>query len=243
VTADTTRAARVVAAVALGAAFTGYAVGLSQVSTTRRSPLAIDAPATASSRHESVAPLWSELASSRRGPNADLRTRVPAAPALARDGDPTPADADPAARARALARRAERRAYDGAPPVIPHPVDARSVSACLACHEHGLRLGELSAPPMPHEPFASCTQCHAPGAPPELARQATPWPANAFAGLAAPAGGERAWAGAPPVIPHSTWLRSECLSCHGPNGAAGLRSTHPWRQSCTQCHAARVRSP
>lgn len=238
--ADTGRAARVVVAVALGVAFTGYAVGLAQVSSAARPAPAASAAAPA---HADVAPLWSQLASARRGPNAALRTRVPDASRPGRDADPAPADADPAARQRSLARRAERRAYDGAPPVIPHPVDARTVTACLACHEHGLRLGELTASPMPHESYTSCTQCHAPVAPRELAQQATPWPASTFEGLAAPVTGERAWTGAPPVISHGTWMREDCLSCHGPNGANGLRSTHPWRQSCTQCHATRGRSP
>lgn len=241
--ADTGRAARVVAVMALGVALTGYAVGLAQVSTSPRPFVASGGPAPTTS-HTGVAPLWSELASARRGPNAGFRTRVPATARPSRDDDPAPADADAEARARSLARRAERRAYDGAPPVIPHPVDARSVGACLACHEHGLRLGPLTASPMPHAAYTSCTQCHAPGAPQALAQQATPWPpASTFEGLAAPVTGERAWTGAPPVISHGTLMREDCLSCHGPNGAAGLRSTHPWRQSCTQCHATRARSP
>ncbi|HRC56557.1 MAG TPA: hypothetical protein PKU97_11575, partial [Kofleriaceae bacterium] len=60
---------------------------------------------------------------------------------------------------------------------------------------------------------------------------------SAFVGLPAPGRGERAWPGAPPTIPHTTWMRERCDSCHGVWGASGLRSTHPWRQSCTQCHA------
>ncbi|MBX3466599.1 MAG: hypothetical protein KF878_06840 [Planctomycetes bacterium] len=124
--------------------------------------------------------------------------------------------------------------------MIPHPVDARSVASCLACHEHGLRVGDVSAPALPHAPYASCTQCHTPAHPLEAASGA---PGNAFVGLRPEAARERAWPGAPPVIPHGTWLREDCLSCHGPAGPAGLQATHPWRQSCTQCHAPRASSP
>lgn len=239
--ADAGRAARVLAAAALGVALTGYAVGLSQVG----APTAVALPVATGPAPalEGVAPLWSEHGTRRRGPNAAFATRVPAGAAPARTAS-APDDADPAARAASLRRRAERRAYDGAPPVIPHPVDPTSVAACLACHEHGLRLGDLVASPMPHAAYASCTQCHAPAAPSALSAAAGPpltW--NAFEGLPAPDGGERAWTGAPPVIPHATWMRDDCMSCHGPNGAAGLRTTHPWRQSCTQCHAPRTQSP
>lgn len=240
--AHTRDVASLIGAACLGLALTGYALGLAQVSRGSSAPGASPHVATAQAGSVEVAPAWSQLGSSRRGPNAGYRTRVPATGAPARDAAPG-ADLDPAARAEALARRAERRAYDGAPPVIPHPVEARAMSACLACHEHGLRLGAQSAPAIPHPPYASCTQCHAPAAPDALAAQARPWPANGFQGLSAPQGGERAWPGAPPVIPHATWMRQECLSCHGANGAAALRSTHPWRQSCTQCHAPRTRSP
>ncbi|MBK6532709.1 MAG: hypothetical protein IPF99_24875 [Deltaproteobacteria bacterium] len=31
-------------------------------------------------------------------------------------------------------------------------------------------------------------------------------------------------------------MRGRCESCHGVL-SQGIRSTHPWRESCTQCHA------
>lgn len=231
------RAASVGLAVALGVALSGYAVGRAQVAG-GPAELRSSRPAGAAG----VAPAWSELALGRRGPNAAHHTRVPETAPPARSAAPSPQSA--AEREAALTARAARRAYDGAPPVVPHPVDPTSVSACLTCHEHGLRLGAVVAPALPHRPFTSCTQCHAPSAPPALAERArAALPPNGFDGLAAPAGGERAWAGAPPVMPHSTWMREACMSCHGPNGTAGLRTSHPWRMSCTQCHAARARSP
>jgi cytochrome c-type protein NapB len=27
------------------------------------------------------------------------------------------------------------------------------------------------------------------------------------------------------------------MSCHGYTGLQGIRTTHPWRQNCQQCHA------
>ena len=47
----------------------------------------------------------------------------------------------------------------------------------------------------------------------------------------------RASSVAPPVMPHSTLMRVNCLACHGPNGYRGLRTTHPERLNCVQCHA------
>ncbi|MEZ4361335.1 MAG: nitrate reductase cytochrome c-type subunit [Kofleriaceae bacterium] len=153
-------------------------------------------------------------------------------------------------RAAALARRAARRAYDGAPPIIPHEIDQLAAPACLTCHDRGVSLAGVFAPRMSHEPRASCVQCHvaARGSPEGLAAASGPggpdartfagWQEEtAFVGLAAPLAGSRAWPGAPPMIPHTTWMRERCASCHGPAGVVGLRTPHPWRQSCTQCHA------
>jgi cytochrome c-type protein NapB len=63
-----------------------------------------------------------------------------------------------------------------------------------------------------------------------------PLAGNSFVGLNPPLKGTRAWPLAPPTIPHSTLMRSDCLSCHGPQGLYGLRTPHPERQSCVQCH-------
>lgn len=146
--------------------------------------------------------------------------------------------ADEIARAAAITQRMERRAYDGAPPTVPHPVAQRDAPSCLVCHRDGLDVAGRVAPAIPHAELGNCLQCHVvssapmPGdaLPGDLSRN------NSFAGLAPPGRGERAWPVAPPTIPHATLMRARCESCHGVY-AAGLRSTHPWRQSCTQCHA------
>jgi nitrate reductase (cytochrome), electron transfer subunit len=142
-------------------------------------------------------------------------------------------------RVEALEERTLLRAFAGAPPVIPHPTSDAAAPACLACHSEGARLGSLVARRIPHAAYASCTQCHVAAVGPfgsEDSRHATAY-ASRFEPLAAPVIGTRAWMGAPPTIPHSTLMRSECLACHGPGGRAGLRSSHPQRASCLQCHA------
>lgn len=133
--------------------------------------------------------------------------------------------------------RASRRAYNGAPPIIPHPVENTNDAACYACHSQGVKLAGLKASVMSHQFLGNCVQCHAPGAPPPF----QDWDAavaSSFVGLPAPTEGKRAYSGAPPTIPHSQWMRENCNACHGgPYGWAGMESTHPWRTNCTQCHA------
>ncbi len=158
-----------------------------------------------------------------------------------RGGDPdlfaAVAPQTPVDRSAALTRRAARRAYDGAPPMVPHAVDQLAVPACLACHLDGVRVAGIGAPVMSHPPQTSCLQCHVVMNDPRRGVVTPPLPDSTFVGLSAPQDGARAWNGAPPTIPHTTWMRERCDSCHGTGGLHGVRSTHPWRQSCTQCHA------
>ncbi|MBI2393594.1 MAG: diheme cytochrome c precursor [Deltaproteobacteria bacterium] len=139
-------------------------------------------------------------------------------------------------RAATLAKRASRRAFDGAPPTIPHRIGQQGPLDCVACHGTGLKIGALVAPKMSHQQFSSCTQCHATKDDPRPGAPAVAKPDNEFAGLKAWGRGSRAWDGAPPTIPHPTAMRGDCTSCHGWFGGQGLKTPHPWRQSCTQCH-------
>ncbi|MHC5113014.1 MAG: nitrate reductase cytochrome c-type subunit [Planctomycetota bacterium] len=179
--------------------------------------------------HPSVT--YAEMRTLDLGPNAGFRTTI------ADLGAPEPETLDePVPQSEtlvALAQRADLRAYNGAPPVIPHAVDQIDSASCLACHRAGLRTGDVRAGRMPHEEYASCTQCHVERSAPPTALLAL----NTFDGTPAPTGGTRAWTGAPPTIPHATIMRSDCMSCHGPSGPLGLRTSHPERLSCTQCHA------
>ncbi len=157
-----------------------------------------------------------------------------------------------------LSDRQTRRAYDGAPPTVPHPIDQLDSVGCMACHGEGLRSNSLRAGKIPHPFYAGCTQCHVE----QQARFAIVSATfeNTFVGVAAPTHGGRAASGAspvvphttwmrealenrnpavdwvPPVVPHTTWMRNDCLSCHGRTAASGMESSHPWRAHCLQCH-------
>jgi cytochrome c-type protein NapB len=149
-----------------------------------------------------------------------------------------PVQLDPAAYAADVRARGVGRAYDGAPPTIPHAVDEHGAPACLACHESGLRVEARVAPVMSHQAYTSCLQCHAlQNAGPPTREPLAPSVAieSSFVGLASPGRGERAWPGAPPQIPHRSFMRERCASCHGV-WAGGLASSHPYRQNCQQCH-------
>jgi cytochrome c-type protein NapB len=141
----------------------------------------------------------------------------------------------PAEKTAALQRREQNRAFNGAPPTIPHAVDQTSTAACIACHGEGVKTQTLRIPRMSHQFLANCTQCHVEESPRHMTTSLLC--ESSFTGLPAPTGGSRAYLGAPPQIPHSTWMRSDCMSCHGYAGPQGIRTTHPWRKNCTQCHA------
>lgn len=149
---------------------------------------------------------------------------------------------DKAALQRYLGERQARRAYDGAPPTIPHPVRQNSASECLACHGQDLKLGKKVAGSLPHDSLTNCNQCHVPSNGPfpgkfEVAKDPREVE-NSFNGQPSPNGGNRAWSIAPPQVPHTSWMRENCLACHGSKAAYPMRSSHPERQNCSQCHAA-----
>lgn len=135
----------------------------------------------------------------------------------------------------ALSMRRKNRAFNGAPPTVPHPIAELSAESCVACHSEGTKSATLRIPKMSHPVLTNCTQCHVGVALPDMVNAMVR--ENHFIGLAAPEGGPKAFAGAPPQIPHATWMRDECLSCHGQASYRGLQTTHPWRQNCQQCHA------
>ena len=42
---------------------------------------------------------------------------------------------------------------------------------------------------------------------------------------------------APPTIPHKTFMRENCVACHaGPAAREEIRTSHPERRRCRQCH-------
>ena len=132
----------------------------------------------------------------------------------------------------------KRRAYLGAPPMVPHAVVEKNgkMENCLSCHGKGGYVPKYQAyaPVTPHPTYANCVQCHVPQTtttlfkptkwtktkPPQLRR--TPLP------------------GGPPPIPHALQLRTNCNACHaGPGSVRELRTPHPDRTNCLQCHVPR----
>ena len=145
-------------------------------------------------------------------------------------------DGAPVAVARTMAQRADGRAYDGAPPVIPHAI----VGECITCHDDDGReiAGIGVAPASPHGSaaaagaFRRCLQCHA------SSQTSAVMVSSRFNGLPqGPWKGGRATPGAPPTIPHTLQLRENCLTCHaGQASRVEIRTSHPDRPRCRQCH-------
>ncbi len=219
------------AAVALALALIGFVAG------TRDAAYETNAPApTRAIPSAGAAPAasYTDLRDTARGPNAQWTATLSP---LSKETKSRGWDSYVGAREDERERRASRRAYDGAPPVVPHPIDQRDAPSCLACHADGVALpdGRVAAP-MSHDAYTSCVQCHAASRAPSPLTN-TPGVANHFEGAHAAGPGSRAWPGAPPTIPHDTLMRSRCTSCHGAHSAQGLASSHPERQACVQCHA------
>lgn len=166
----------------------------------------------------------------------------------------------PQAHARSPEIYRRLRAYPGAPPRIPHGLTEEEFLAtgCNVCHRRGgwvARFGTY-APVTPHPEYASCLQCHAPLD--ELVGRARPASADALvcdqchidpdrplATFVAidwrpaewPETDRQAMEGSPHVIPHDVELRNDCVACHaGPGAVVGLRTDHPERVNCRQCH-------
>ena len=133
--------------------------------------------------------------------------------------------------------RAERRLYDGAPPVISH-IDFGT--DCSGCHKNpGVSMrGVGFAPPSPHlessvEAFtARCRQCHV------YSTSGDFFVDNSFVGLPQNMrlGGQLNPI-SPPRFPHRILMRENCLACHaGPAVRQEIATTHPERIRCRQCH-------
>jgi cytochrome c-type protein NapB len=133
--------------------------------------------------------------------------------------------------------RSARRAYDGAPPVIPH---ATFNMACVGCHtDQGIFVPDVGfAPAMPHlqtpglSRASNCRQCHV------FREVEGVFAESGFQGrLQDLRRGERMYAHAPPVVPHPSFMREDCAACHtGPAAREELRCSHPERIRCAQCH-------
>jgi cytochrome c-type protein NapB len=155
------------------------------------------------------------------------------------------------------------RAYPGAPPSIPHELTADEfrTGTCTTCHERGGYSKRFTAyvPVTPHPGGAPCLQCHV-GGDNEMAVSLVSSDPNRRCQPCHGVGGRpqadvqamlerriEAWpqlapktpGRAPPPIPHDLQSRGNCLACHtGPAAVAEIRTTHPERADCRQCHVA-----
>jgi nitrate reductase (cytochrome), electron transfer subunit len=167
-----------------------------------------------------------------------------------------------AAHPRTLKTFRYLRAYPGAPPRIPHgftPTEFRT-GACQTCHERGGYSRRFAAyvPVTPHpemgiclqchaldeavtgislpssDPNSRCAQCHGMGGSPPPYDTALQWRTTSWPQLS-----RRTPDRGPPPIPHGVQGRANCLPCHaGPGAVAEIRTTHPERADCRQCHIA-----
>lgn len=230
----TIRWLNVVLAVTIGVAFLGFIQGVGTgAGTIVRTGATYSQPA----RDTSAEPAYSygELLYNRRGPNRSWSTDL--ATVLTQPASRAPAAASLVKRPSATANRAKHRAFAGAPPTVPHPIETRGTAACIDCHSRGLQIADVRAPAMSHVVYVSCNQCHVEQT--NARFDATDWASagtNSFAGLASTGKGPRLYDGSPPVVPHTTLMRERCISCHGPRGEDGLRTSHPERHNCNQCH-------
>lgn len=139
-----------------------------------------------------------------------------------------------------LEARSKNRAYDGAPPTIPHDIVSNSSKSCMACHspDTNLLIGDKRPSAMSHAYYANCTQCHVPD---DGLRQITDeqrlQASSIFSGIQTKGKGSRAYHGAPPTLPHPVFMRQNCMSCHGSSRPNAIRTSHPQRHNCLQCHA------
>ena len=173
----------------------------------------------------------------------------------------TPAfEGDSTAHVRSLDMYQRLRAYPGGPPRVPHGLTDEEFrgTRCNICHLRGGWVARFStyAPVTPHPELSSCLQCHVaqdtlvgrplpttgdsiacqqchidPDAAPatfvESEWVTVPWPETDL----------QAMPGSPHRIPHDFQTRSNCLACHsGPGAVVDLRTDHPERVNCRQCH-------
>lgn len=127
--------------------------------------------------------------------------------------------------------RAELRYYAYAPPLIPHEVLNRQ---CLDCHGNGLVVQGFKAPVTPHPELLNCQQCHI-----RADEGIKPFKKNRFAGIPEPRKLEKPQPSGPALIPHSIFMRENCVVCHADAGRREItQTTHPERVNCVQCHVA-----
>ena len=135
--------------------------------------------------------------------------------------------------------RYDLRAYEGAPPIIPHGIEDLGRQSCLSCHRKGnARKFNRIAPVTPHPEQINCRQCHVPRAATGHFVETTfnPFQIVGTTIKSNPLG--------PPYIPHRLQDRQDCRSCHlSDSTPSELRPGHGDRTNCTQCHVPQKAGP
>lgn len=233
------RATSVILLIVVTVSISGFFMGLRQTVSDTRDVHEMAAPSeeshavTAFDEHAPLATQavsYAHLSEVRRGPNAHWDNSFSKLKTTLTEEE----------KATLHEARQSRRAYEGAPPVVPHPVVQSNSLSCLLCHDKATRIGDRIAPAVSHEKYASCTQCHVEDSGVPLEWNTASYlkaSTSRFEGVHNTDSGTRAYQGAPPTIPHRTWMRENCMSCHGDGGTSEILTSHPDRQSCTQCHA------
>jgi len=140
-------------------------------------------------------------------------------------------------------KRAKIRAYEGAPPVIPHTIVKGETKYCLSCHEKGIvfekdaeLMGVKSAVAKitPHPTWVNCFQCHVPQQDVKVFHKNT-FKTFRLAHVANPEKtGEEP---APPMMPHQMENRESCTVCHFSKTAdPSITPKHGMREGCEFCH-------
>ena len=223
-------------------AVSGFFMGMRQTEhqTIRNQTPTTDQP-TLSAAEIPTAPKYREIPNTEWHANRDWKFTLADLPrAVAPPAGLSPAS--PTENAAAIDRRKSLRAYDGAPPVIPHAIDTLKSSACTSCHGENTNLviGGKRPAEISHPWITNCTSCHVPA---DGMRELTEPQAqrlvveNAFVGKSSAGHGPRAYGTAPPTMPHAVWMRQNCMACHGPGREQAIRTSHPERRNCLQCHA------
>jgi cytochrome c-type protein NapB len=179
---------------------------------------------------------YRDIAAAGFGPNAEFKSRLSSLRSGPSGGS---SQTRFASETELRAKRESRRAYDGAPPIVPHPIAQNSAAVCMQCHTEATIIGDVVAPAISHPTYTSCTQCHV-----SSEGLGSRWntaefdlhTGNRFAGDHEKKIAEQAYPDSPLTIPHTLHMRQNCLSCHGELGTSPIRTTHPERTSCLQCH-------
>ncbi|MDH4200056.1 MAG: nitrate reductase cytochrome c-type subunit [Spirochaetia bacterium] len=146
-------------------------------------------------------------------------------------------------RAAYVNQRAKSRAYEGAPPVIPHFITKSGTRYCLSCHGKGI-VFEREARVMnqknalskitPHPTWVNCLQCHV------IQNDVRLFHKNKFKTFRLAHPEKIAKTGeevAPPLRPHQEENRENCVVCHLSKTAdSSIIPKHGMMEGCEACH-------